>query len=65
MNATIVVANSQAETYARRIALVGSLKRLARKCSIIETAIVRDLERRRNRGESPQPLNRAAFLPFG
>ena len=59
MNATITVPNAQAEDYARRIALVGSIKRLARKCSIIEAAIVRDLERRRDRGESPCPQRRA------
>ena len=62
MKAEITVPNSQAEQYARRIALVGSLKRLARKCSIIETAIVRDLERRRNRGESPCPQRRAVAV---
>ena len=65
MTATITVPNAQTETYARRIALVGSLKRLARKCHVIETAIVRDLERRRNMGQSPQPLNRAALRPCG
>ena len=59
MTATITVPNSQAEQYARRIALVGSLKRLARKCSIIEAAIVRDLERRRERGQSPCSQRRA------
>ena len=57
MQAEITV-NSQAEAYARRIALVGSLKRMARKCAVIEVAIARDLEKRRERGESPTPLCR-------
>ena len=59
MNAMITVPNAQAEAYARRIALVGSLKKLARKCHVIETAIQADQERRRNRGESPCPQRRA------
>jgi len=62
MRAELTAPNSQAADYARRIAEVGYLKRLARKCAVIEAAIARDLERRRNLGQSPQPLNRAVVV---
>jgi hypothetical protein len=58
MHAEIQLSPANAD-YARRIELVGSLKKMARKCSIIELAIAADLERRRNRGQSPCPQRRA------
>ena len=61
MRAEIQLSPASAD-YARRIELVGSLKKMARKCSIIEQAIAADLERRRERGWSPAPLNRRAMV---
>ena len=61
MQAEITV-NAQAAEYARRIELVGSLKRMARKCGIIEQAIAADLERRRERGWSPCPQRAALAM---
>ena len=58
MQAEIQLSPANAD-YARRIALVGSLKKMARKCSVIEAAIAADLERRRERGFSPCPQRRA------
>ncbi len=61
MRAEITV-NSQAAAYARRIAEVGSIYRRARRVAAAEHAIARDLDRRRNLGQSPCPLPRAIVI---
>ena len=57
-----ITVTPQAADYARRINEVGQLRRLARKVNVVEASIARDLDRRRDLGQSPTPLPRAIVI---